>query len=192
MQFGKPLKICLVILCLLGFLPTGLPQSNGATSFMKEIKLNQGYSTKVDDDDFEYLSQWKWCIQDKKNLYPRRTKRIGGGKVISFLMHRVIMKITDRYVIVDHKDHDTLNNQKVNLRVCSRSDNNSNVRSAKGSISKYLGVTWNKPNKKWIAAITKNYRRIHIGCFQSEKQAALAYNERAKEIHGEFANLNQV
>lgn len=111
-------------------------------------------------------------------------------------MHAVIMNTVGTEKLVDHKDHNGLNNQKSNLRVCTKSENMANRYSVKGSSSSFLGVSMYvdkrniKKNIKWVANIRKNNKTTFLGYFQSEIEAAKAYNKKAKELHGEFARLN--
>jgi len=145
----------------------------------------------VDDDLYNYLNQWKWFAhktKGNKRIYVGRTCRIT-GKPKTIKMHRIIMN-TPNHMIVDHKDHNTLNNQRSNLRNCNKSENGAN-RMSIGS-SKYLGVSFNKHAKKWQAYIRKNNKPVYIGKFFDERQAALAYNIKALELHGEYANLNVI
>lgn len=90
--------------------------------------------------------------------------------------------------IVDHIDHNTLNDKIENLREASSSENNKNRMSRKNSTSQYLGVHWE--GKKWRVQIMVNKKLKHIGCFLTEIEAALAYNKAAVMYHKEFANLN--
>ncbi len=158
---------------------------------MKEIKLTQGKFTMVDDDDFEYLNQWKWyaaLFTGAKTYYAVRVDYTNGKRTI--LMHRVILELTDRKVKADHRDHNGLNNQRKNLRSATHSQNIKNTCSRKNSTSKFLGVHWEKERNKWKAEITSNRKTKRIGRFDREIDAAVAYNKAAIEIHGEFANLN--
>ena len=88
------------------------------------------------------------------------------------------------------KDGDGLNNQKANLRICTRSQNKMNGKSYKNSSSKYKGIWWVKKNKKWRVRIRLNNKTIHLGYFKDETEAAKAYDSKAKELFGEFARLN--
>jgi hypothetical protein len=88
-------------------------------------------------------------------------------------------------------NHNKLDNQKHNLRLCTTSQNNMNQIPTRG-ISKYKGIYWHNRNKKWVAQIKSGNNRIHIGCFENEKDAARAYNEKAIELFGEFAYLNYI
>lgn len=111
---------------------TGQPlQFNKGIFIMKLIPLTQGKFALVDDDDFEYLNQFKWLA----HLFGKNYYADSGSKG---LMHRFIMK-AEKADIIDHKDRNSLNNQKTNLRKCTRSQNNANRKSA--GINKYLGVT---------------------------------------------------
>jgi hypothetical protein len=109
-------------------------------------------------------------------------------------MARFIMDCPNN-MIVDHRNHLTLDNQKENLRICTPSQNQQNQRQHVNSASKYKGVTWHKPNQKWIARIrTKDIFdqsvHIHLGCFKTEEEAALAYDKVAFKEFGKFACLN--
>src|SRR3990167_10308366 len=103
---------------------------------MKEIKLTQGKITLVDDEDFEYINQWKWHVIKNKKQTHFYAQRSENGK--SIRMHRVIMK-TPHNKDVDHIDHNGLNNQKNNLRNCTTQENIRN-RTSYGK-SSYLGVS---------------------------------------------------
>ena len=91
---------------------------------------------------------------------------------------------------IDHIDGDKTNNKMCNLRLANRSQNNANTVSRKNSSSKYLGVHFVNRNKKWCAAIRKDRKTNFSGYFECEIEAAKAYDARAKELHGDFANLN--
>ncbi len=171
---------------------------------MKLIPLTQGKFAQVDDEDYDYLMQWKWHFTTSKtnrSFYVNRTMiTIVNNKRVkkSIKMHRVILGLTDPKIFGDHKDHDGLNNQRNNLRIATQQQNVMNRRSAKDSSSIYLGVSISKIKDNygiykyhyWQSSITINKKRISLGIFKKEEDAALAYNEKAKEIFGEFANLN--
>ena len=92
--------------------------------------------------------------------------------------------------VVDHRNHDTLDNRKKNLRVCSRQENNANAQKRPGTSSRYKGVCWHAMSKKWAAQIDFNRKRCNLGLFAKEQTAARVYDAAAKKIHGEFAFLN--
>ena len=150
---------------------------------MKKIKLTQGKFALVDDEDFEYLNKYKWFCLNKR--YACTNKNVN-KKRNAILMHRLIMNLTDRKIEVDHKDHNGLNNQKNNLRKCTHQENLKN-RLACGK-SKYLGVS--VCANRYLGFIKSNNKTIYLGIHKTEMEAAKAYDAKAKELHGEFANLN--
>lgn len=105
-------------------------------------------------------------------------------------MHRMILNVNDKKILIDHKNHDGLNNTKSNIRECTIRQNNINKRSRKNSSSKYLGVSLYKRDNRWRADVRVNGKTIWIGYFDTEELAAKAYDKAALKHHGEFANLN--
>ena len=157
---------------------------------MKELKLTKGYVAIVDDEDYETVSKWRWsATQCCNKIYARRTQKFGNKKVNIYL-HRFLMNVhlCNSSVNCDHKDRDTLNNQKSNLRVCTKAENQRNKTKKKNAQSKFIGVV--KARKNWAARITHEGKAVYIGTYQSEEEAAIAYNKKKIELHGEFANLN--
>jgi len=171
---------------------------------MKEIKLNHGYVALVDDEDFDFLNQFKWRVRlGRKNesLYAIRWGDKDNGKKPLLRMHRVVMNLFDKNLQIDHIDHNGLNNQKGNLRVCTNAENQRNRKPNKNGTSKYKGVCFyvskvkGKNGKiyewsRWLSDITINRKSIRIGYFNTEESAAKAYDKAAKKHFGEFANLN--
>lgn len=161
---------------------------------MKEIPLTKGCVALVDDEDFEWLSQWKWYAHRGCGSGPwaeRNSSPKDNGKRSPVLMHRQIMNAPlDRDV--DHRDHCMLNNQKANLRVCTTAQNMANSRKSKGCSSRFKGVCWAKGHKKWRARIGVDGRLKHLGYFDEEVEAALAYNKEAIKTWKEFALPNNV
>lgn len=158
---------------------------------MREIQLTKGYITQVDDWNYEWLNEYNWYIRHSNNkiFYAVRDIRVNGRrKVIS--MHNVIMKNYDnnykRKKLIDHENHNGLDNQEHNLRPSSRRQNNANKLSC--GKSKYLGVSFRYGTPR--ATISINNKQLHIGYFKTEEDAARVYDKKAREIHGKFANLN--
>lgn len=158
---------------------------------MKQIELTQGKFALVDDEDFEYLNQYKWFAAKQKYTYYayRNSPRIN-GKQHKIIMHRVIMKLDSNDLIVDHKDHDGLNNVKSNLRLCNNSQNGANRIKSVGFSSKYKGVSWHKIKMKWQCKITFSHKRLFLGYFKTEIEAAISYNNAAISHFGKYAHLN--
>lgn len=155
-----------------------------------EIKLSQGKVAIVDDEDFEYLNQWKWCaVKNHGHWYAMRTD-VSTSTRFTVFMHRVIMK-TPTDLVVDHVDQDGLNNKKDNLRNCTSQQNSLNNSSRYGS-SAYKGVYYNKDRQKWHARIITNKKRVHLGFFTTEEEAALAYNNAVIESGNIFIPINTI
>ena len=159
---------------------------------MKEIQLTKGKVALVDDEDFEYLNQFKWQANKIRNtFYANRNFRIYKNKQGKIYMHRLILKAKKEYVI-DHIDGDTLNNQKKNLRICTHSENMRNSKIPINNTSGYKGVSYIKRDKKWEAYITFNNKLLNLGTFTDPINAAKAYNAAAVKYHGKFAKLNVI
>lgn len=144
---------------------------------MKLIPLtNSKLYAKVDDDDFLYLTKTKWA---HKNGYAVTS---GSSQIF---MHRIILK-TPKGLITDHKDHDRLNNQKANIRICTHAQNVMNRRTKPPS--GFKGVCLQRG--KWASHIKKDGKHIWLGLFSSKEEAAITYDKAAIKYFGEFAKLN--
>lgn len=158
---------------------------------MKQILLTQGKCAIVDDEDFNTLSQYQWNASQYKNSktwYAKRNNRVNGHQV-TILMHRQIMN-AKQGLSVDHINHNGLDNQKHNLRLCSHKENMFNRTPDKNTSSCFKGVYWCKNISKWRSYITIDNKKVMLGCFESEIEAAKAYDLQASKNFGEFANLN--
>jgi len=157
---------------------------------MNKIKLTQNQHALVDDDDFAELDKYKWYAcwnKVMKSFYAMRKIPIGNNKRVTVSMHRVIMCPPEK-LVVDHIDHNTLDNRKSNLRICTQSQNLINRRTfKKNNTTNVLGVCWHKNNKKWVAYIGINKKRIYLGCFNNTEEANIARKDAVKKYHGEFA-----
>jgi hypothetical protein len=162
---------------------------------MKLIPLSRGLFAKVDDRDFDYLNQFKWYAKYNKSTnsyYAYRHNKDGFKKYSKIKMHREIMKVTDPKIFVDHKNHDTLNNCRYNLRKCSRSQNQGNRGACKNNTSGYKGVSWHKTANKWVVYIYYDGKQHNLGLYIDKHEAARVYNNKAKEVWGKFAQLNKI
>lgn len=156
---------------------------------MKSIPLTQGKIALVDDEDYEYLNQWKWQAYRSKNTwYAQRSYKINGRKK-SVSMHRLLVSAKDDK-LVDHINGDGLDNRKSNLRICTLTENNHNRRINKDNHSGYKGVYWHARDKRYIAQIKVNGKQIILGRFRDAVDAAKAYDKGAIRHHGSFARLN--
>jgi len=156
---------------------------------MKKIPLTQGKFALVDDEDYEWLNQWGWfASQSRKEYYAVRTDYSNGGKK-NIKMHRVILGLTGPKQQGDHINGITLDNRRGNLRAVTNQQNSWNQKPTKGS-SKFKGVSWKKEAKKWVVQLMVSGKKIHIGYFNCEIEAAHVYDQAAIKYYGEFKNLN--
>lgn len=143
---------------------------------------------RVDDEDYEKLNQYHWTVTKNKSFYAKR-EQWANNKPTKIYMHREIMGFPDG--IVDHKDCDTLNNQKNNLRVVNNSDSQKNRRKQINSIHGHKGVHYYKAYNKYSAQLGLDYKCIFGGYYDTVIEAALAYNQLAIKYYGEYAQLNE-
>lgn len=161
---------------------------------MKRIPLTQGKFAIVDDEDYRHLIQWKWYLYRAGNKqYAVRNiswrSNTGMLKRRIIRMHRVIMHPPkNRYI--DHINHNGIDNRKSNMRNCTSRENQGNRLVSNHCSSKYKGV--NRHDGKWQARIGYKYKQLYIGFYDTEIEAAEAYNQKAIEIFGEFAKVNQI
>ena len=147
-----------------------------------EIALTHGKVAIVDRADLPLLEdrQWRATCIGGKYWYA------ASGRVF---MHRLILGVP-KGIVVDHVNHNSLDNRRENLRPATTAQNIANQRHKRGGSSKYKGVCWNKQRGYWIAQIKVNWKAVYLGLFDSEEDAARAYDVAAIEAFGEFAYLN--
>ena len=159
---------------------------------MKQIPLTKGKIALVDDADFEWLSQWRWCYNSRG--YAARGQRVGPrilNKTKTVLMHREVLGISGEEFSdtnVDHKNRDRLDNRRENLRICTDADNRANSGRRSDNTSGYKGVF--RKRTGWQAQVKKGGKSVFCKTFRTPEEAARAYDEVAKKLFGEFANLN--
>jgi hypothetical protein len=162
----------------------------------RKIDLGEGAYTIVDPDVYYEKCRYKWFLTGMgRNEYPAREKKIGPKKTVRSYLHREIVK-PRKNKLVDHRDNDSLNNLRSNLRPATHSQNAMNRIKKENSTSKYRGVSRCKDSKNWRVTIEyiKKGRNIikHLGCFDKGKEveAARAYDMAALKYHKDFANTN--
>ena len=156
---------------------------------MKEIPLTQGKVAVVDDADYDMLSRWKWAAAydpTAHTFYAVRTVHCGKQST-TVRMHRIIAGATDNE-LVDHINHDTLDNRRTNLRRCDSVRSAQNRRRHTDSRGKYKGV--HMEAGRYRARICVRGKYVHLGNYLSEEEAARAFDVAARVTHGEFAYLN--
>ena len=154
------------------------------------IKTNKDIDFLIDDSDICLLDNRSWQINNCG--YIENVRRIN-GKFVKTALHRLIMGVSDKKgVDVDHIDRNRLNNSRSNLRICTRRQNMYNKEKRADSLCKYKGITRLTQHKtpKWQARINLPDKRIHLGCFKTEEDAARAYDNMARKVFGEFALCN--
>jgi hypothetical protein len=155
---------------------------------MKEIKLSQGYTALVDDEDYERVSMFMWSA----NVTPYTVygQRFSHDKKTSVMLHRFIMD-APKGKDVAHLDNNGLNCQRYNMRITTRKLNSAGSPRRKGNKTGYRGVF--KDHNRWVASIRGlDGKKMAIGRFNTAEEAAKAYNDHAKAYHGEFAILNEL
>ncbi len=156
---------------------------------MKLIPLTQGQFAKVDDEDFERVSRHKWQASSSRGGFRATRKEklrahIGQGN--SIYLHREIMMAGDG-VVVDHINHDALDNRRSNLRICTNAENLRNrLGPNKNSTGGIRGVTWLKRDSKWKAQIKVDGKNIQLGVFVSKECARDAYVKANVNYFGAF------
>ena len=154
----------------------------------KDVSLSQGKVAIVDDEDYESVSLHKWYYDGG---YAVRNVRISSDKRVRERLHRFIMKPTEKDddLVIDHINRNTLDNRKTNLRWASRSQNIMNS-CKKSKTARYKGITYHATTKKWRARIGIGNKRFSLGLFDSQEDAASAYDRAARDLFNEFALTN--
>jgi hypothetical protein len=91
-------------------------------------------------------------------------------------------------MFTDHINHDTLDNRRSNLRICTALQNQWNRKLSRTNTTGRVGIYWEEDRQKWRATITRNYKAYRLGRFDSMEEAAEAYDAKARELRGEFYN----
>ena len=148
------------------------------------IKTFNNKEFKVNLEDFEVVKKYNW--------YDMKGYACALSNGVTIYMHRVLMDVP-KEMEVDHIDSNKSNNLRSNLRVCTHKENSRNTNKQRNNTtSTYKGVSYDKSRKKWEAYIMTNDRKYHLGRYETEKEAALKYNIKAKELFGEYAKINEI
>lgn len=151
---------------------------------MKEIVLTKGKVSIVDDDDYEKVACFKWQFSASSKIgYAVRTI-----KNRTEYLHWSIIGKPGKGLVVDHINRNSLDNRKKNLRFATLAENRRNFTK---KTSKYIGVWKNRAGGKFHAKMKLMGKRLHFGSFNTEEEAAIAYDKAAKKYYGEFATLNK-
>jgi hypothetical protein len=162
---------------------------------MKEIELDKGYATIVDDGDYDSLRGYKWHAWiTGSGPYARRTSCYfwncnGNWSQTSINMARQILDVP-KGLCVDHINGNTLDNRRANLRICTREQNNKARHKILGAVP-YKGVTLT-PKGRYRAHVSINRKLVQLGTYDKAEDAAFVYNEVAKDVYGDYAVLNEL
>lgn len=149
---------------------------------MKKIKLTQGKYALVDDIDYEWLNQWKWCVLQSKYVH----RNAGRGKWVR--MQRLIMNAPNG-MSVDHINGDTLDNRRSNLRLCTHRENTKNMRLSRANKTGYKDIYWDSTRKKWAVQVMSDGVKVYGGRFDNITEAIKSRNSLVRKLHGEFAHV---
>lgn len=151
---------------------------------------------QYDVEDFNLVSSHRWFISAGYAACGDKEHYLRTGRIRTMLMHRMILGLGDSEMFTDHKNRNRLDNRRCNLRICNYSQNRANSPSSPGE-SIYRGVDFHKTPLahggmaiRIRAAVRVNGKKVHLGYFQNEESAAMAYDKAAVKAFGEFATLN--
>jgi hypothetical protein len=155
----------------------------------RRIPLTKGMFAIVDPEDFERLSKYRWHVTKNGSTFYAKRNAPTRKTTAPIYMHRCLIKVPPGHV-VDHINHNGLDNRRANLRPASRAQNNRYSKKRKNTRSKYKGVSFYSREKQFVAKITTDGNTVTLGYFNDEVLAAKAYDKAARTYHKEFAYLN--
>jgi len=154
----------------------------------RKIKLTRGKLALIDNEDFEYLNQWKWHWDGE---YAARTIKFN-GITHKITMHRLILNNIPKGKESDHINRDKLDNRRNNLRIVSNAENQMNKNLQKNNRSGVRGICWYGKYDKWQTRIGFGGKKMFLGYFSNIKDAIEIYNTTSKKLYGKFTYINQM
>jgi hypothetical protein len=173
----------------------GLSQNRIPNSPIQHIQIADGVFATVDDDGFDELSKYCWYLDDNGRATRVEHVYLGFKKYKSrhVRMHHDVIGRPPEGLVIDHINNNRLDNRLCNLQFATQKQNSQKtIKQCRKTSSKYKGVCWDKERKKWMAYLKTGGRRVFTKRFDTELEAARAYNAKAREVFGEFALLNDV
>jgi len=158
----------------------------------RRLRMSQPRYAKVDPADYYRLRKYEWFAQKgTRHFYTvRKVRGYKAKRKTLIFLHKEIIEVPDG-MVTDHINHDAMDNRRANLRAATHSQNACHTKKHSGvSRSKYKGIFWKKKHKKWVTRIMFEGKRMYLGCFKNEIDAAKAYDTAARKYHKEFACLN--
>lgn len=152
-----------------------------------EIEIS-GYQVLIDDEDFDRVSKYKWYISENYMYALTNTYIEGMRKTVS--LHRLVLSCEDNTQVVDHINHDTLDNRKCNLRLCKHVQNTQNKRMPSHNTTGYKGVRKRKHCARYTAVVRDGRDSYTCGFYDTPEEAARAYDKMALYLFKEFACTN--
>ena len=149
------------------------------------VPLTRGLFALIDRDSVESVGQFNWYAQKTACGYyaSRGLRTMTSYQVLP--LHALLASLG-----ADHINGNSLDNRKCNLRSATVSQNAKNRAKSRNSKSRFKGVSWSRRDSKWAAEIQVDKRRIWLGYFSDELEAAKSYDCAARQYHGDFARLN--
>lgn len=151
------------------------------------ILTNKNVKVYLDEKHWQKINRNKWYIDKNGYVYSRINYK--NQRIHRFIVENIEKKELSKNQVIDHINHNRLDNRIENLRIVSSSENNHNRKKRENTSSKYIGISLEK--NRWRAKIIFQKQKIEIGSFETEKEAALAYNRKAIELYGDKAKVNQ-
>lgn len=144
----------------------------------------QGIFILVDDQDFDRAIQHGWSLDPRGYAHAKIEQE-------TVLLHRWLVG-AQKGEEVDHKNHNTLDCRRENLRRCTKSQNMANMKTPRSNTTGFKGVTYDKRVNRYTARIKVNQKHLHLGSFLTAEDAGIVYNHAAKQHFGEFALFNEI
>lgn len=151
------------------------------------LKTNKNIEFLIDDEDYPKVKAFTWYLS--KIGYIVCDIQVNKVKK-QIRLHRLLMNVEQKNILIDHINRNRLDNRKSNLRIANKQQNAANSKISIRNTSGFKGVTFKKDKGKWKAYIAVNNKQIHLGYYDTANEAAKKYNQSASEYFGEFANQN--